>query len=178
MMLNDIDFSEMFSLFEDIFKDKDYYNLEMIDKIKQLAYANFKCYQANMNILLARRLEDSNEKYKTISDNEWIARSVGEQRVNAKLTINQLISQSFVSDKTSPSSWLEDDIVYSVGEMIDRILIESIKQNDFLSNNEKDKIEKSKYWQQRVCAYLKKKVSEIEEKGFYEAIGEMRTYKI
>ena len=75
---------------------------------------------------------------------------------------------------------MSDDIVYSIGEMLDRIGIEHIKQNHFLFDEvgSGEKMEGSKKWQNRVMKYLTEKLDEIERKQFYEVNDEMRTYKV
>jgi|TARA_R110000824_G_scaffold298422_2_gene486657 hypothetical protein len=145
-------------------------------KIECLADANFQCFQANMRIIELRKDEESHTKWKQISDNEYIARTVGEKRVAAKAEINSTIASLYPkSNDGAISSWTDDDIVYSVGEMIDRILIEDIKQTWFLDIKENEKYKKSRDWQNRVLDFLRKKFVQIRKHG-YESIEEMRTY--
>jgi hypothetical protein len=148
------------------------------EMIYGLFYANFECYKANMTILEYRSLPDSPEKYKIISDAELIARTVGEKRVKFKANINLFFSQLFSEGYTAPNNWVEDDIVCSIGEMLDRILIEHIKQQDFRVNEATQKIENSVKWQNRVLNYLEQKIDAVGKRGFYECIEEMRTYEL
>ncbi len=161
----------------------------LIKEVKELANANFRCYQANMTILEERRKNKLNTRL--ISDMELQARTTGECRVKTKATINRLLNKIYPSiseQKIRLKSWVSDDIVYSVGEMIDRITIEFIKINDYnfrLQNLKEDKnkikelkqkIGFSKAWSQRVEKYLGWKLREINKKNFYEYLEETRTY--
>ena len=176
-MIDSVNFTNIINLIIESFK----INLIITDEIDKnihiLAESNFKCYQANMQILNERRNKDSLEKYKSISDSEFIARTVGEKRVASKAAINKILSNHY-SKVSFPSNWVEDDVVYSVGEMIDRILIEHIKQQDFKNNNEEVKLKNSIMWQDRVFKYLNQKLKSIHETKSYESVEEMRTYKL
>jgi hypothetical protein len=145
-----------------------------------LADANFLCYKANMGILKARR---SFLPAQAIADEEFTARSVGESRVESKASINKLIS-SHMGDgsvQVSPAgaTWDTDDIVYSIGEMADRILIEGIKCEAFRHENSSDpRIVQSEEWAIRVYTYLQAKLVEVAAKGSYECLSETRTYDL
>lgn len=138
---------------------------------------NFTCYKANMSVIKCRKSSDVD--HKQISYFEGLARTVGESRVNCKAKINRKIHNMFNNPETPPENWMSDDIVYSVGEMLDRISIEFIKQNHFSMNqDDKPKIEISYMWENRVEKYLEQKLNEIKRKQFYSVVDETRTYKI
>lgn len=181
-ILQKIDFSnfytDMYNMFEPHFKP---HMESLIKLIKTLSNSNFECYKANMTVIEERKKKEID--HKIISDNELIARTVGERRVKTKHGINVFVSsiksrmkQSSISNHT----WMSDDIVYSIGEMIDRLSIEYIKRKDYQSRNPipHSKIEQSMEWTNRVTNYLKRKLDEIERKQFYEVIDETRTYNM
>jgi len=152
---------------------------ELMEKVRKLAQANFDCFLANMKILDARRRDK--EGLKDISDAEWVARSVGELRVRTKAEINQRISDHAgrSSPDTTPLSWETDDVVYSIAEMLDRLIIEAIKRQFFiLTGKPKESSDISKAWSDRVYKHMSNKLLEIDRKGFYESIREMRTYTL
>jgi len=142
-----------------------------------LCDSNFTCYKANMEIIACRKEVDID--YKKIAYFENMARTVGEMRVNSKLNINKIIHKMFSKVKEyETETWMSDDIVYSIGEMLDRISIEYIKQNHYSTIHDGEvKTINSKIWQDRVKNYLTKKLDEIAKKGFYELNVESRTYK-
>ena len=160
----------------EIFKNHQKVFNEILDDLHVLCDSNFLCYKANMEIINCRKEKDVN--FKDISYFENIARTVGESRVNRKAKINQKINGLYKNTLIEPTNWMSDDIVYSVGEMLDRISIEHIKQTHFSSEDMEEKLIGSKKWQDRVMNYLLLKLNEIERKGFYEINDEMRTYKI
>jgi len=176
-ILRTIDFGTLIDRLEnETFKNHvDVFNV-IVDDLVVLCDSNFMCYKANMEIINARKEKDVN--IKDISYFENIARTVGESRVNRKAKINQKINGLYNNPPTEPEGWMSDDIVYSIGEMLDRISIEHIKQNHFLFDNMEDKTKASKKWQKRVMKYLTEKLDEIEKKQFYEINDEARTYKI
>lgn len=156
----------------------DIINLKGIkNKVEHLADANFKCFQANMQIIKLREGGDGEHIWKQVSDNEYIARTVGEKRVSIKAQINSIITAMCpkLVDR-SVDHWADDDIVYSVGEMVDRILIEGIKQTYFLTVEESVKYKKSYDWQNRVLKFLRQKMTNVRQFG-YESIEETRTYQ-
>lgn len=180
MILNNIDFTDFFTHVRDIFSK--HFSEEQINQLMEfveiLSDANFRCYKANM-IVIAERKETS-PRFKLIADMEWVARSVGEYRVSSKARINKYISNVKSFKEISESeSWITDDIVYSVGEMMDRLSIETIKREDFRTNNRPDHmIEASQKISGRVEKYLIQKLEEIDKKGFYECVHEQRTYDL
>tara|TARA_R110000803_G_C11984313_1_gene321133 strand:+ start:2774 stop:3328 length:555 start_codon:yes stop_codon:yes gene_type:complete len=176
MILENINFEKIESQIIEIFSKNNIKSLEINKLIKTLAVANFKCYKANMIILEQREREDCIEKYKAISDNEYIARNVGEQRVFSKAKINKVLSNLFNSDTRTPHNWTEDDVVYSVGEMLDRIIIEHIKQQQFEQDGSEEKKYNSKEWQDRVIKYLDDKLRSVVIRNSYKSVEEMRTY--
>jgi hypothetical protein len=153
-----------------------------MDYIAILSDANFRCYRANMIVIGSRKLNKCDEinLYKLISDMEWVARSVGEYRVSSKARINKFISRiKSTKEVVDSKTWMSDDIVYSIGEMIDRLSIEIIKREDFSKNNRPiHMIVSSQELSYKVKKYLKAKLEEIDEKGFYECIHEQRTYDL
>lgn len=161
----------------------------VMENVEFLADANYRCYVANMTILEERRKKVVDTRI--ISDMELQARIVGEQRVRAKAAINSLLSSVYPppcdQGMEEPRNWTTDDIVYSIGEMIDRLTIERIKAEDYalrIEQNEKEasdmesKIELSRRWSSRVCRYFSLKLQEISRKEFYEAVSETRTYDL
>jgi len=157
-----------------------------MEYVEILSDANFRCYRANMIAIDGRKLNKSAEVqsnfnlYKLIAEMEWVARSVGEYRVASKANINRYISNvKTVNEIITPENWMSDDIVYSVGEMMDRLSIETIKREDFRVNNRPAHMtESSQKLSNRVEKYLRAKLEEIDKKGFYECVHEQRTYDI
>jgi hypothetical protein len=180
MILNSIDFKDFFTHIRSIFSkhfSEDQVN-QIMDFVEILADANFRCYRANM-IVIAERKEQS-PRLKLITDMEWVARSVGEYRVSSKARINKYISNvKSLKEVSEAESWVTDDIVYSIGEMMDRLSIETIKREDFRINNRPSHmIEASQKMSGRVEKYLVQKLEEIDKKGFYECVHEQRTYDL
>lgn len=180
MILESIDFTDFFSRVHSIFFN--HFTEEQIDQLMEfvdiLADANFRCYKANM-IIIANRKEKAQD-YKLISDLEWVARNVGEYRVSSKARINRYISKvKSINEITAAESWITDDIVYSIGEMLDRLSIETIKREDFRVNKRPVHMtEASKKISDRVEKYFIQKLNEIDDKGFYECVHEQRTYDL
>lgn len=194
MILQKIDFSPLYEKIYKIFSKNlpeskfNQIRKVLIKEVKELANANFRCYQANMTILEERRKNKLNMRL--ISDMELQARTAGECRVKTKATINRLLNKVYPSGskKSCLKSWVSDDIVYSVGEMIDRMTIEFIKISDYnfrlqnLKENKnkikklKQKISLSQEWNNRVEKYLAWKLKQINKKNFYEYLDETRTY--
>jgi len=180
MILDTIDFTDFFKhiegIFENHFSQKEVKDL--MGFVDILSDANFRCYKANMLVIKNRK----NNKVDTnlISEMEWVARSVGEYRVSSKARINLYISR-IRSEGMAPSdaTWITDDVVYSIGEMMDRLSIETIKREDFFKNNRPDHMRQaSQKLSDRVEVYLKAKLKEIDKKGIYECIQEQRTYDL
>ena len=159
------------------FKDQEVATL--MDYVNVLSDANFRCYRANM-LVIQERKNPSDNTNNIIADMEWVARSVGEYRVASKANINRYISNvKTIKQVTEPKSWTSDDIVYSIGEMMDRLSIETIKREDFRVNNRPAHMtEASQKLSNRVEKYLRFKLTEISLKGFYECVHEQRTYDI
>lgn len=190
MILKDINFTDFFEYIRSIFNTHFSYEetAQLMEYVEILADANFRCYAANAVVIENRKT--GVKDYDLISAMEWVARSVGEYRVSSKARINLYISRikslanpevhsalDIVKDKYS--SWITDDIVYSIGEMIDRLSIETIKREDFTRNSRPPHmIEASKNLSCRVEKYLIQKLEEIDKKGFYECVQEQRTYDI
>ena len=201
MILEKIDFTEFFAHTSRIFC-MDHISMYDIDELMEhiyiLADANFRCYRANMIVIENRKemaetaknfellgqpmdaemLDASNE---LIANMEWVARSVGEYRVSSKARINMFISKIKTTEESNSTSdvWVSDDVVYSIGEMMDRLSIEFIKREDFRVNNRPTHMtEASQALSDRVEKYLRAKLKEIDEKGFYECLQEQRTYDI
>jgi len=180
MILESIDFTNFYKRVLDIFS-KHFSSIEveqLTEYVEILSDANFRCYKANMIVIQARKEDPDN--YTIVSEMEWVARSVGEYRVSSKARINKYISDvKSVKELTLADSWVSDDIVYSIGEMMDRLSIETIKREDFAKNNRpKHMTESSQKMSDRVETYLKQKLVEIDRKGFYECVHEQRTYDL
>ena len=184
MILETIDFTAFFAHVRSIFSN--HFSTEETDDIMEfvdiLSDANFRCYKANMIVIKERKANTEDDKL--MSDMEWVARSVGEYRVASKANINRHISnimsvkQSLDPTKLS-ESWVNDDIVYSIGEMMDRLSIETIKREDFRVNNRPDHMRAAtQELSDRVERYLRTKLKEVDEKGYYECIHEQRTYDL
>lgn len=153
--------------------------------LDNLIISNYMCYEMNNTILELRRLGKTvvfnKEK---IADLEWKVRQVGESRVNSKNEINKVFS--IVFDATKPENAdvndiYEDDISYSIGEMLDRIIIENIKiahfSNGAIYNKENnEKIKFSSLWKDRVLQHLYRKLISVQKRGYYEIAPEVRTY--
>jgi hypothetical protein len=178
-ILSNIDFSV---LIEDLKINIFINNMSIYEAIYEdlimLCDTNFICYKSNMSIIKKRK--EDNIDYKTISSLENISRTVGESRSSCKSKINRIIHDLYDNEIIPPENWMSDDIVYSIGEMLDRISIEYIKQTHFACSQIDDikKIEPSKKWEERVRKYLLQKLEEIEKKQFYEIAEEMRTYNV
>jgi len=180
MILEDMDFTDFYKHVRGIFsKHFSKYDLEkLMEYVEILSDANFRCYKANMVVIKERKKAVVDDVL--ISEMEWVARSVGEYRVASKANINKFISRAkFVKDIVEPGTWMSDDIVYSIGEMMDRLSIETIKRVDFAKNNRaKHMTESSQKLSDRVEKYLKAKLEETDKKGFYECVEEQRTYDL
>ena len=184
MILKEMDFTDFYkdvsAIFSKYFSEQQI--VELMEYVYILSDANFRCYRANMIVIGSRKLNKCDEinLYKLISDMEWVARNVGEYRVSSKARINKFISKvKSIKKPEASKTWISDDIVYSIGEMMDRLSIEVIKREDFSKNNRpKHMIIASQELSIRVEKYLKAKLEEIEEKGFYEYIHEQRTYDL
>lgn len=180
MILDTIDFEpffkEVISIFEKHFSKDEVY--QIMGYVRILADANFRCYRANMIVIEERKKSSIDNNL--IAEMEWVARSVGEYRVSSKARINKLISKlKSIKEVIPPDKVRSDDIVYSIGEMMDRLSIETIKRLDFVTNNKNiSMMENSLLWSNRVKKYLIDKLEEVDEKGFYECIQEQRTYEI
>jgi hypothetical protein len=181
MILKDIDFTNFYSQVSDIFS-KYFSELQVIELMKYveiLSDANFRCYRANMFVIAERKKEGPSNDL--IADLEWVARNVGEYRVSSKARINKFISMIKAPGDiiAIEVDWTSDDAVYSIGEMMDRLSIETIKREDFLKNNRpKHMMESSQELSDRVEKYLIQKLKEIDKKGFYECVQEQRTYDL
>jgi len=180
MILENIDFNVFFIrvryIFSDYFTDDQV--AQLMEFVDILSDANFRCYKANMIAIAERKTKTVNTEL--ISEMEWVARSVGEYRVSSKARINKYISDvKSIKEPTTAESWVTDDIVYSIGEMMDRLSIETIKREDFKINNRPAHMtEASQKTSDRVEKYLKQKLEEIDNKGFYECVHEQRTYDL
>jgi len=179
MILKDIDFTEFYTRTREIFSK--HFNEEQVDELMEyveiLSDANFRCYRANMIVIEERRSDSPSNKL--IADMEWVARSVGEYRVSSKARINKFISTVHPNKRvTETLSWINDDVVYSVGEMMDRLSIETIKREDFRVNNRpKHMIDSCQELSDRVEKYLRAKLVEVDKWG-YECVHEQRTYDL
>ena len=136
MILNDINFNDFYTEIVGIFSN--YFSAEEINDlmsfVRILSDANFRCYKANMIVIEERK--NDNIDNNLISEMEWVARSVGEYRVSSKARINKYISSiKTKQDIPKVCKCTTDDILYSIGEMIDRLSIEYIKREDFKTNN-------------------------------------------
>ena len=181
MILDTIDFTDFYSYVRGIFMGHfDSSELEeLMDHVEILADANFRCYKANM-IVIENRQTDSPDS-DLISEMEWVARSVGEYRVASKAKINKLISnfKTVKEPGVNDGSWITDDVVYSIGEMMDRLSIEFIKREDFYQNHRPNYMMMASHQiSTKVSKYLRQKLNEIDEKGYYECIHEQRTYDL
>lgn len=180
MILDSMDFTQFFGHIKDILSKhfREDTLLQIMDYTHILTDANFRCYRANMLVIDTRKNNPDN--HALISEMEWVARSVGEYRVSSKARINLLISQvKSIKEPTIPDGMAHDDMVYSIGEMMDRLSIETIKREDFRVNNRPAHMtESSLRWSKRVEKYLRQKLQEIDEKGFYECNHEQRTYDL
>lgn len=190
--LKELEFDELYSWLWATFNHAGFQNTSsLLDDFSTLFLANLKCYQANMRILEIRKNpvghaegEEWVDAATEIAEAEWTARSVGEKRVAAKASINRIISESL--PKQAPLAdlkdiTLEDDILYPIGEAIDRLAIEFIKQNHFRSlpdntPGREAKIARSMSWSLRVKCFLDKKIRRVVERGWYEYNDEQRTY--
>ena len=188
MILKTIDFTEFYKNIVGIFS-KHFTEQEtttLMEYVEVLSDANFRCYRANMIAIDGRKLnkdavvQSNFNLYKLIAEMEWVARSVGEYRVASKANINRYISNVKTINKIGePENWMSDDIVYSIGEMMDRLSIETIKREDFRVNNRPAHMtEASQKLSDRVEKYFRAKLEEVDKKGFYECVHEQRTYDI
>lgn len=180
MILKDMNFTDFYNRVREIFS-KHFSEDEvstLMEYVDILSDANFRCYKANMIVIEERKKEAVNSKL--IEEMEWVARSVGEYRVSSKAKINLFISRTkTIKEKTDPKALTNDDIVYSVGEMMDRLSIETIKREDFRVNKRPAHMtESSQKLSDRVEKYLKEKLQEVDNKGFYECVHEQRTYDL
>ena len=178
IIAKDIDLS---AIVDDIVGDFKRYEIfapivdDIKDRIRILSRANYLCYIANMSILKIR--EAGSYDKEGISRWEMQARVVGEQRVRSKRDINKLIaSMAANSSGRCDMPGTIDDVVYSVGDMIDRLTIEYIKRAEFAITGRDDDISVSMDWSERVHRYLIVKLEAIQTTGYYECVEELRTY--
>ena len=182
MILEEMDFTDFYAHIRSIFSEHftKAETDELMEYVDILSDANFRCYKANMIVIDSRKKHENNDKL--IADMEWVARSVGEYRVSSKARINKAISKmrsGFIPNSAGLITWISDDIVYSIGEMMDRLSIETIKREDFKVNNRPQHMTDScQELSDRVEKYLRAKLDEIDKKGFYECIHEQRTYDL
>lgn len=180
MILENIDFTDFYRHIHDIFWKHFPVNevAGLMEYVTILSDANFRCYKANMVVIAERKKGLPSDKL--VADMEWVARSVGEYRVSSKARINKFISDvKSIKGVMNAEVWGSDDIVYSIGEMMDRLSIETIKREDFSKNNRPNHmVVASQELSDRVEKYLKAKLKEIDYKGFYECIHEQRTYDL
>lgn len=180
MILEDIDFTDFYKHVYGIFSK--HFSIDTVAEIMGyvtiLSDANFRCYKANMVVIAERKKKLPSDNL--VADMEWVARSVGEYRVSSKARINKFISDvKSIKGVMKAEVWGSDDIVYSIGEMMDRLSIETIKREDFSKNNRPNHmVVASQELSNRVEKYLKAKLKEIDHKGFYECIHEQRTYDL
>ena len=180
MILETMDFSNFYDKISDIFSK--HFTVEeevrLMEYVEILADDNFRCYKANMLVIENRKADV--KSCELISDLEWVARSVGEYRVASKANINKYISLvKSTKEPTLSDSWVSDDLVYSIGEMMDRLSIETIKREDFRVNNRPQHMtDACQALSDRVERYLIQKLEEVDKKGFYECIHEQRTYDL
>ncbi len=179
MILKEMDFTDFYTHTTDIFSKHFSAEevVELMEYVEILADSNFKCYVANMLVIKERKKKFPIDKL--VADMEWVARSVGEYRVSSKARINRFISNIRPKQVTPPTDkWSDDDVVYSIGEMMDRLSIEIIKREDFSKNNRaKHMTESSQDLSDRVTLFLRHKLEAITTKG-YECIHEQRTYDL
>jgi len=178
MILDDIDFTDFYTHIRGIFSK--HFDAGEVDQLMEyveiLSDANFRCYKANMVVIKSRKNDNDSE---LIAEMEWVARSVGEYRVSSKARINKYISivRPMVVELDT-ESWTSDDVVYSIGEMMDRLSIETIKREDFRVNNRPQHMTDScQELSDRVEKYLRAKLNEVDSKG-YECVHEQRTYDL
>ena len=179
MILDTLDFTDFFKYIEGIFSN--HFSVgetkDIMEFVDILSDANFRCYRANMIVIKERKKDKVDNDL--ISEMEWVARSVGEYRVSSKARINRFIANVRPKQVINQTlSWSDDDVVYSVGEMMDRLSIETIKREDFLKNNRaKHMTESSQDLSDRVTSYLRYKLEAIATQG-YECAHEQRTYDL
>lgn len=180
MILKEMDFTDFYRHIYDIFCKHFPVNevAGLMEYVTILSDANFRCYKANMVVIEERKKKLHSDHL--IADMEWVARSVGEYRVSSKARINKFISDvKSTKEVVESKKWVSDDIVYSIGEMMDRLSIETIKREDFSKNNRPNHmVVASQELSNRVEKYLKAKLKEVDYKGFYECIHEQRTYDL
>lgn len=146
---------------------------EVFIYFRDLCQCNMACYIANTSILEERSQERPNND--NIAKHEWQARKTGERRVMMKTLINKTLAKRFIKQiAVDPRRSDIDDIVYSVGEMLDRISIEWLKQQVL----PEEKAAVSREWMSRVEKHLVNKLKTIQIERYYEAVPEMRTYEI
>ena len=185
MILEEMDFTDFYAHIRSIFSE--HFTREETDELMEyvdiLSDANFRCYKANMIVIANRKKGFPSNKL--IADMEWVARSVGEYRVSAKARINKFIADIRPKQPTPPEfHWSDDDVVYSIGEMMDRLSIEFIKREDFRVNKRAQHMtECSQDLSDRVTRYLKYKLetivgTDVTEGRGYECIHEQRTYDL
>ena len=180
MILEEMDFTDFYAHIRSIFSQHftEVETNELMAYVDILSDANFRCYKANMMVIASRKKHEHNDKL--IADMEWVARSVGEYRVSSKARINRAIARIYPArNAPKPESWISDDVVYSIGEMMDRLSIETIKREDFKVNNRpKHMTINCQELSDRVETYLRAKLREIDKKRFYECVHEQRTYDL
>ena len=85
-------------------------------------------------------------------------------------------------------NWTDIDLAYTIGDMIDRLIIETIKIADYKMRLKRAKKDQKRIilskkilaerWMESVMMCLSKKLSNINNKKFYEIAKETRTYNL
>jgi hypothetical protein len=76
MILDSIDFTDFYNGVENVFSNH-FSSAEvkqLMEYVEILSDANFRCYKANMIVIQLRKT--NSKDHKTISEMEWVARSV------------------------------------------------------------------------------------------------------
>lgn len=194
MILKKITFNYLLKRIQRIFNDTISENkLQKIKKklfkaIKSLAETNFICYQINMQLI--EEWKNKNQNLKAISVLDLKLREYGEYRVKKKNYINASIHSIFSRQpkRMNVKNWMDIDLAYTIGDMIDRLTIETIKIADYkmrLKRVKKDQkinlLSKkilAERWMESVMICLSKKLNNINNKNFYDVGEETRTYNL
>jgi len=182
LILQEVNFYRFYQDLEMLFRKFSKFPADkVIQCVKDLCTANFECYKANMSVLDIRRR--NGKDFEAISNFENAARTVGEKRVKCKCEINKLIGGVYRSASALSSSnqknWRRDDLVYSIGELIDKLIIEFIKEKDLSQHSlsyVRKALESTRRLIERIKNCLEEKLREVEGKDFYEYVEEARTY--
>ena len=194
MILKRVTFDRLFKRVKRLFKGAIFetkfrkINRKLFKDVKSLARINFICYQTNMRLI--EEWKSKNQNLAVISTLDLRLREYGERRVQKKNSINASVHSVFSKRPRGVrvENWTDIDLAYTIADMVDRLIIETIKIADYkmrlrrVEKNQKAVFFSKKIlaekWMESVMLCLSKKLNNINHKKFYDVCGETRTYDL